>query len=137
MAEQINQTTPFSSAGHRWHWGDQEIRAKEYGAVGVDGVGYSLLQNGARPGVVAGVLKASGATRAIADAALDALETAIKTLCRSGLAYGWEDDCGHTGDSLVIKSYEQQGPREYGRMGAETVALQTYVVRVRELDGKP
>lgn len=137
MSENIGTADLFASGGHRWSWGRQEQRAKEFQAPGVTGAGSMVLVNGPRPGVIDGVLKATASTRAGADTALDALETAVETLRRAGDVKAWEDDQAHTGDSLLVRGYDRLGPRLYGRSGSTTTAWQQYRCEVRDLDGKP
>ena len=137
MSEHVSGQGLFSSGGHRWVWGDQERRAKEFMTVAVTGAGSMLLNNGPRPGVVAGILKGDGASRASADQDLSDLEDAIEALCRTGLAYSWEDDHGHRGDHLVLRAFTREGMREYGVVGTTWNAWQSFRVQVRELDGKP
>jgi hypothetical protein len=137
MSENVSGQNLFASGGHRWVWGEQEHRAKEFSTVAVAGAGSMLLNNGPRPGVIAGLLKGNGASRVAADKALSGLEAAIETLCRTGLAYSWEDDHGHRGDHLVLRAFTREEPREYGIVGAAWNAWQRYRIQVRELDGKP
>jgi len=137
MSENVSGQNLFSSGGHRWVWGDQERRAKEFSTVAVNGAGAMLLHNGPRPGVIAGILKGDGTSRAMADQDLSDIETAVEALCRTGLAYSWEDDHGHRGDHLGLRAFVREGMREYGMVGTTWYALQDYRVQVRELDGKP
>jgi hypothetical protein len=134
--EGIGNSNPFSSAGHRWTWGDQDQAAKVLRATGVDGAGRIVLGNHARPGVVRGILKASASTRAEADAALDALVAVIEARRRAGTASTWEDDQAHTGDLLVVTGL-RLSPREYGSEGGQVVVMAEYECAVLELDGKP
>jgi hypothetical protein len=136
MAEGIGQSNPFSSAGHRWTWLDQDQAAKVLRASGVDGAGRMVLGNFARQGVIRGILKTLGSTRAEADTALDAIIEDIEVLRRSGEASAWEDDQAHTGSLLVVTSL-RLAPREYGREGDQVVAMADYECQVLELDGNP
>jgi len=135
MAEGIGTGNPFSSGGHRWTWGDREGRAKEFVVPGVAGAGRMILTVGPRTGLVEGILKGTGATRALADSGLDTLEGAIQALAESGAASAWEDDQGHTGASLVVVGYAPQGPRQYAPVAGTWNAWQPYRTSVRELDG--
>jgi hypothetical protein len=134
--EGIGTGNPFSSAGHRWTWGDQDQASKVLRATGVDGAGRMVLGNHARPGTIRGILKASGSTRALADAALDALVAVIEALRRAGTASTWEDDQAHTGSLLVVTGL-RLSPREYGSEGGQAVVMADYECAVLELDGKP
>jgi hypothetical protein len=124
MAENIGGSNLFSSGNHAWHWGGEPVGAKEFQAVGTTGAARIVLGVGPQPCLIAGgdgtpaVLMATGNTKALADAALDALETAIEALKRSGTEKTWEDDAARTGSHLVILDYRRQGPRRYSRTAA-------------------
>jgi len=138
MAENIGGPNPFSSGGHRWLWAAQPLAEKRIGVVGTEGEGRIVTHLGARPGVVRGILKATGETRAEADTALDVLEAVLEALKKSGDESAWEDDQGHTGSNLVVADYVRQGGRDYGRTPTPGWAVwQTFECRVLELAGKP
>lgn len=133
MAENVGGSDLFGSGGHAWRWGKAPVGAKEFTAVGMTGAGRITLTVGSQPCVIEGgdgsrqkggpaVLKASGASKAAADAALDALEAPIEALRRSGDDKTWEDDCGRTGSNLVILDYARVGGRWYAKstVGGDT-----------------
>jgi len=140
MSENINSLTPFSSGGHVWSWGEKIRARKVLHAPGVKGAAEILIHAGERPLVIAGrdgaaLLKATGETKAAADAAMGALESAIEALCDSGSEYPWEDDQGHTGTALVLHGYQRMGRRQY--FAAGLVVWQRYRVTGAELNGDP
>jgi hypothetical protein len=136
LSENVGGVNLFSSGGHRWSWGRRQPRAKLFSATGVSGEGRIVLGLPGTPAVIQGVLRGAGATRALADTALDALETAIKALVTSGQAKAFEDDEAHTGDSVVLETYDPHGPRLYGQTATAVVqAWQYYSVQVRDLTG--
>jgi len=137
MAENIGGSNVFSSGGHRWIWGERQTVEKIATAVGVAGGALAHLLDGPRPGRIAGILRATGASRAAADSALDTLEAAVETLVRATGASEWEDDQGHTGTHLKVTRYVRQGRREYPKEAATWHAWQRYVCEVIELDGAP
>jgi hypothetical protein len=133
MSELIGTANLLSSAGHVWIWSDQEQVRKGMVTPGAVGKGAMVLVNGAKAGLIVGTLKATGASRAEANTAMNQLERPIEALRRSGAAVAWEDDCGHTGNSLQIIGYTLQGGRQYAAGG--TIVLQDYVIHIEELDG--
>jgi len=144
MAENIGGADLFGSGGHAWRWGRAPVGAKEFTAVGLTGAGRIALFTGAQPCVISGgdgaaggegpaVLKASGASKAAADAALDALEAEIETLRRSGEEKTWEDDCGRSGSNLVVVGYERVGGRRYATVGSTVYLWQFYRCTLAEL----
>jgi len=137
MAEGIGEANPFSSGGHRWDWAPRVYVDKTVTTPGVAGAATMHLLDGPRPGRIAGRLKASAASRALADTALDVLVAAIETLCRATVVSAWEDDQAHTGSSLKVMRFVPVGRRVYPRVGATYHAWQEYVVEVLELDGAP
>ncbi len=142
MAEHVNNKPLFASGGHVWQWEAEAIAPKTLRTVGTTGAARMVLNVGERAAVIAGrgggpaVLKASGSSRAAADAALSVLEDAITALRRSGQAVPWEDDQGHTGTLLVIDDYRPAGPRVYGQAGGTWFAWQFYTARVLDLAGR-
>ena len=128
MAENVGGADIFGSGGHAWRWGSAPVGAKEFTAVGMTGAARMVLAVGAQPCTIEGgdggppggpaVLKAGGDTKALADAALDALEAPIEALKRSGDEKTWEDDRANTGSNLVIMDYVGVGGRRYGRTTA-------------------
>jgi len=137
MSEHVDGSNVFSSGGHRWSWGERAVLRKTLTAVGVEGAASIRLARGARPGLVAGLLKATGADRAAADSALDALEKALETLAAGEGPYTWEDDQAHSGEGLLVLAYRRSGGRQYGLTGTTWTAHQLYAAEVLELDGAP
>ena len=136
MAENINGGTPLSSGGHQWTWGDPGIVRKEVGSAALVGAYAMNVSIGARRGRIAGkdgapgLLTATGASRALADAALNAIEAVIETLMAAGDEYSWEDDQGHSGTALQIVAFDRQGPRHYNTAGALYTVWQYYTLDV-------
>jgi len=137
MAENIGGANPFSSGGHRWDWAPRVYGNKTVTTPGVAGAATMHLLDGPRPGRIVGRLKASGASHALADAALDPLVAALETLCRATAVSAWGDDADHTGTSLKVMRFVPVGRRVYPRVGETYYAWQEYVVEVLELDGAP
>ena len=142
MAENIGGADLFGSGGHVWVWNPVAANRKVLQTVGTYGAGSLIVNVGPRTGVIQGrldgpaVLQATGATRAIADAAMTALEDAIEDTVCTNAAYDWEDDHGHTGtESLEVVDYIRVGPRKYGRSGADWAVWQHYRCTVRDLAG--
>jgi len=143
MPENINGTNLLSSGGHGWQWSGPAGLTKRISTAGVKGEYAFSVGVGARPGRIAGaaqsrgpaLLCATGATRALADAALTAIEAPIEALIESGQAVAWEDDAGRSGSRLVLTAYRPMGPRTYGMQGATHHAWQHYVIEFVELDG--
>lgn len=135
MSEHIDNKNVFDSGGHRWSWAERHRRSKVIAATGVAGEGSFLLHTGGRPGVIAGLLKATASDFASANAALNALEAGIEALADSGLAYLWEDDVGHSGKHLKVANYKPAGERICGQSGAGYEAWQHYQIEVIDLDG--
>jgi len=143
MAENVGGADLFGSGGHAWRWASAPVGAKEFTAVGLTGAARMVLTVGAQPCTIEGgdggppggpaVLKASGDSRALADAALDALEATIEDLKRSGEENTWEDDCGRTGSNLVVVDYVRVGGRKYAKVGATWHAWQFYRRALAEL----
>ena len=136
MADTINGQALFASGGHRWLWGPVAAGEKVLRSGGMMGAVYMKTWVGENPGMIVGVFKASGATRLIADTALNALEKAVTDLADSAWGeFSWEDDQGHTGAALRVREYEPAGPRTYGRTGATVTVWQSYRISVIELAG--
>ena len=143
MAENVGGADIFGSGGHAWRWASAPVAAKQFSAVGMTGAGRIVLAVGAQPCAIEGgdggtpggpaVLKASGANRAAADAALDALEAPIEALKRSGAEQTWTDDCGRTGSNLVVVDYVPAGGRHYATVGGTVKAWQFYRCLLAEL----
>ena len=143
MAENIGGADLFGSGGHAWRWGSAPVGAKEFQAVGMTGAARIVLGVGAQPCAIEGgdggppggpaVLKATGASRAAADAALDILETAIETLKRSGDEKTWQDDRANTGSNLVVMDYIRVGGRHYSVVGTTWRVWQYYRCLLAEL----
>ena len=136
MAEHIDSTTPFSSAGHRWQWGESAVVDKRLGAVGTDGEISIRLRRGARPGIIAGLLKASGTSRDDADDGMTLLEFAIEGLIGNGGDYAAEDDQHHVIASLTVDRHQRLGPRQYAHEGSTWWCLQDYACHVTALTGE-
>lgn len=145
MAENINSVDLFGSGGHLWVWQGRQVARKILQTVGTRGAARMVT---ALPPLVcmidgfggaAAVLKGSGLSRALADAALDAVESPIVALEASGAAKAWEDDQAHSGTALVIDEYMPLGHREYATQTAGAVtthyALQRYRCRLIDLSG--
>ena len=139
MAENVNGVDLFGSGGHVWLWGDRARNRKSLGTAGVVGEAQILVNLGRRPLTIAGVgrspalLKATGVSRAAADAALTALERAIEACCDTGTVYTWEDPQGRTGAALTLHGYRRLGHREYS--GDNLTVWQYYRVEGAELLG--
>lgn len=139
MAEHINNQDLLGSGGHQWRWGEPVMVDKTLGTVAVRGASRYITHRGPRPATIAGkgggpaLLKAVGANRAAADAAMTDIEDAIEDLVLSGSVVAWEDDCGHSGDRLVLTRYRRSGPRIYS--ADSTRCWQRYVLEVMDLTG--
>ena len=141
MAENVNGEDLFGSGGHVWVWGEPPQVDKVLRTPGIIGAMNIKLLSGEWPVAIRGrnggpaLLRAGGATRADADAAMTALEDAIELLRETAAECTWEDDQGHTGSALVIKSFSRSGPRRYGREGTDWTCWQYYVCSMVELTG--
>ena len=141
MAENIGGTDLFSSGGHVWHWQPAPVADKRMTSVGVRGAARIVTAIGARTCLIAGkhggpaVLKATGASRATADAALDTIEQAILAARDGGESQAWADDSGRDGDELVVTAYRPTGPRRYAVVGSTWNAWQFYTAEVVDLTG--
>ena len=143
MAENVGGADIFGSGGHAWRWGSAPVVAKEFQAIGMTGAARMVLAVGAQPCTIEGgdggppggpaVLKAGGATKALADSGLDALEGAIDALKRSGEAKAWEDDRANSGSNLVVVDYTPAGGRHYARVGETWSVWQFYRCLLAEL----
>ena len=143
MAENVNGSDLFGSGGHVWQWGEAPVDRKVLGSIGVVGEAAATLRVRSCPVTITGrtgspaILKATGADRAEADAALDVLESAIRTLQRAGTQCSWEDDSARTGSALLIQDYRRQGGRKYSQTGGTWSVWQDYTVTAIELTGGP
>ena len=139
MAENIDGTNPLSSGGHVWLWGPRQRVTKTLGTAGVLGSASILTHAGGRPLTIGGrnggpaLLKVSGASTSVCDAALTVLEAVLEALCDSGASVAWQDDHGNSGTGLVVLSYQRQGHREYAAGG--TAAWQRYTLSAVDLSG--
>ncbi|MDD4891362.1 MAG: hypothetical protein PHU85_15685 [Phycisphaerae bacterium] len=141
MSEHIDNLDLLGSGGHVWLWDDRVREQKVVGSAGIVGA-YSMITSlGERAGRIAGkngaraVLKATGASKAVADAALNVIEAAIEAYCDLGTEVEWEDDQAHTGTALVLVSYRRIGGRLYGASGASVAVWQFYELILRENNG--
>jgi len=142
VTEHINNSDLLGSGGHAWLWEDRERTQKVIGSAGILGVYSAVTGLHSRSGRIAGkgggaaVLKATGADKAAADAAMSALELAIESLIDAGTEVDWEDDQGRAGSALVLVRYQRGGCRQYGRTvvgEVPSVAVwQYYQLEVRE-----
>jgi len=140
MAEHVNNLDLFGSGGHQWKWRPREKFAKRLLTVGVKGAAGMVTALGAVRCTIEGpersggpaLLKATAASKALADSAMDALELAIINLRNSEIACPFEDDAGVTGDSLAVVDYEPVGGRLYGHTGANYICWQYYRCTVEE-----
>jgi len=130
MAEHINNTTPLSSGGHQWIWGEPPVMDKVLSTVGAKGASSFAMGQGPRMGVIVGELRGTGGTLAAAQTALNALEAIIEALVASGAKVPWEDTQGHSGLALVVLRYRRRGPRGLSAPG--NAAWQQYVIDVRD-----
>ena len=139
--ENVNGADIFGSGSHVWTWGQAVQARKDIRTVGTTGQAGWPIQTGGRPGRIAGVsgpavLKVSDhATKALADSAMDSLETAIEDLRKAGTVCTWEDDAAHSGEKLQIVSYRRIGRRLYTRQGADWGVWREYICDVIELSG--
>lgn len=143
MSENVGGVDLFGSGGHLWIWDAPAVSQKVLEAVGTYGAARMTLGGSPRICTIAGdaggpaLLKASAASKALADAALSALELAITDLQLLGTAAGWEDDAGHTGSDIVVDQYIPAGPRRYSTGSDGTVYVwQPYRCRLIELSGR-
>jgi hypothetical protein len=140
MAENIGGTNYFSSGGHVWNWRSDEVIDKRVGTVGVRGQCRIVTHQSSRECVIEGVdggpaiLKAAGADRAAAGAAMRLLTEAIEAVRRSGQIATWEDDVGRTGDAIAVHDVQWIGARQYS--GDGTICWQFYRATLVELTGK-
>jgi len=130
MSEHINNTTPLSSGGHQWLWGDAQVMDKALATVGTKGAVSFALGQGPRMGVIVGELRGTGQSLALAQTALNAREAAIEALAASGSKVAWEDNLGHHGTALVILRYRRTGPR--GLSAPAKACWQRYAIEVRD-----
>jgi len=142
MAENVNGSDLFGSGGHVWRWAEPQRTRKLIGSAGLRGAWHDLVSAGGLPLTIEGldgrpaVLRAaSAASRALADTAMDALESAIETLVAGGGEYAWEDDQGHSGSRLVLLSYRRAGRRLYAQQGGQWICWQMYRAAGIELSG--
>ena len=131
MSENVNGGDIFGSGGRQWNWSSPPVFEKKLGTAGTTGEVGILTHVGSAVVRIAGLLKAAD------DAALDVLETIIEQFKVSRLVCTWEDDAGHTGETLVIIEYQRTGARQYGKKGGVGVVWQTYVVLAEERLGGP
>lgn len=140
MAENVNGSDVFTSGGHVWNWQQRQHTSKTLQTAGISGAAQVLISNGPRTVTVEGrrggpaLLKASGATRALADTAMDVLEAAIEALIDAGTLCSWEDDRGGTGTSLVVRRFAP-GRRTYNKVGATWHCWLDYTCEMVELSG--
>ena len=130
MSEHINSTTPLSSGGHQWIWGDRNVMDKALATVGTRGAVSFAIGQGPRMGVIVGELRGTGASLAAAQSALNALEAVIEAMAASGAKVAWEDSQGHSGTQLVILRYRRRGPRGLSAPGK--VCWQQYAIEIRD-----
>ena len=140
MSENVGGSDIFGSGGHIWLWGPRLARAKTIRSVGISGAARFSLGNFERPFQIRGkggpaLLKASGASKAAADTALNALWDAIEQLKDDGTISSWEDDQGRSGDALVITELIPAARRLYGKTGDTHYAWQHYLCSGVELEG--
>jgi len=138
MAENVNGQDLFGSGGHQWKWSEQERFAKRLVTAGCQGEGLMLVALAGMSGVIEGrndgepaVLKASAASKAAADAAMNALEAPIRALRSTAAVVAYEDDTGAGGNNLILEDYVRVGGRRYGRQGANWRVWQHYRCIVR------
>lgn len=141
MSENINGSDLLGSGGHVWVWSEPDVTRKSVGSAAIRGEYHQVTSVGVRPGRIAGrdgrpaLLKATAATKALADAALNVLEAAIEDLVTGGDQVEWEDDQDHSGIALVLTGFRRAGPRVYGKSGSDTAVWQRYALEFIELDG--
>ncbi len=138
MAEHINGQDLLGSGGHVWRWGPANPVRKSVATAGVKGEYSCVTAIRARPGRITGrrngqaVLKATGSDKDEVDAALNAIEAALESLCESGLEVTWQDDHGHSGTALQLHRY--QPLRRVYNAGCK-VGWQFYTLTFAELNG--
>ena len=144
MAETIGGKDLLGSGGHVWRWGPRVIAEKLLRSVGASGASRLTLPNGERPFTIAAppgasdlrpLLRAVGATVALADAAMDALEAAIDAVRLAVAPVAWEDDCGRTGSYLAITRFAVF-ERYYGFDGTNWQCWAHYELSGVELAGR-
>ena len=142
MAEHINSVAMLSSGGHKWLWGPPNVIRKRLGAAAIVGEYSMVTSEGARGGRIVGrdggnaLLSATGATRALADAALNVLADALEALEQAGDEVAWEDDEGRSGTALVVTEYAADGTRQYGTNSGGWTAWQPYALAFLEMNGR-
>jgi hypothetical protein len=142
MSEHIGDIT-WGYGGHVWLWQGQQLAQKSVMTAGIIGAWSMVTAAGPRFAQIAGkegyaILGAYGyATKALADAAVNASEKLFEDLALSGQEVAWEDDQGHTGTALVVVAYQRFGPRLYQACadGACWTVWQRCVVTVMENNG--
>jgi len=142
MAENIDGNDLLGSGGHVWMWGARQQTAKTLRTVGVAGAARMVTVRGERPVAIVArgggpaVLKASGASRAAADTALDALDAAIQAYVDSGEAVAWADDKGRSGSYLVLTHFQPADDRTYNNEAGTWHAWERYTLTGVELGGR-
>ena len=140
MSENINGSNLLSSGGHVWRWGAIRKTGKRVGSAAIYGEYSMVTAVGARPCRITGkgggpaLLTASGASRAAADTALDALVAPLLTLEKMGTEVSWEDDAGRSGVALTVERYTPVR-REHGYDGSNWRAWEHYTLDLVENNG--